>query len=465
MFKNKVVSDFINYFFSDLFVKGFLFISLPLLSNIMPPSEYGKLSLVNSAIMILFVFMGLNLQNAISNKFMKDSSHFGEYLFSNLCIIVPIQAVILVTSPFYADFLGNLFGLSSIDIQWVLFISVLLTIFYIYTIYLQASRQSKKYAFYNISSKLLEIILIFVFALCLKDNQYLSKIYSQIIVTGALLLLVSKEIYKLLVFRFDFSYVRNALLFSLPLIPHVLSNSLLTQVDRFIINDVIGLSAAGIYSFAYNLAMAVIVVILAWNSSWQPKLYQLLNDQNYESIIKTTKRTTILISFVAMASILFSKEMVMFLAAKEYYEAAEIVPIIIIGNSLTYVYLTYANFVFYQRKTFSLSVATFFALTINFGLNTLLIPKFGIVAAAWTTVISYIFLCLCYLTVSKISFKESPIGLTLMFQLLTVTTLSYIMTVFIDSHIDMILAIVVKIMIVMSALSLMYFRRNQLLFS
>ncbi|WP_186377474.1 lipopolysaccharide biosynthesis protein, partial [Yersinia rochesterensis] len=176
---------------------------------------------------------------------------------------------------------------------------------------------------------------------------------------------VSMILWKLSRGKFNFIYLKEALIFSLPLIVHVLSNSLLSQADRLIINKIMGTYSAGIYSFAYNLGMCVIVVITAWNSSWQPQLYKLINIRDDEAIKKATYASTVLIFLICALSMLFSKEMVVFLASDKYYDSIPILPLIIIGNSLIHIYLVYVNFIFYKKKTVIISCATLGALGIN----------------------------------------------------------------------------------------------------
>lgn len=403
--KNKTINDFLHYLFSDFFVKGFLFITLPLLSRIMSPSEYGKLSLVNSSISILFVFLSFNLQNAVSNRYMRDLNGFGSYLFSNLLLLIPLQVLVVSFSPFFLSYLSPLFGVTNKDLFFIFLICSLLSIFYIYTSYLQAAKLSREFSYLNICSKVAEIVVLFLFALYMTEDQYLSKIYAQLIITIVLLIYIAPRIYMLLVFDFNPSYIKDALLFSIPLVPHVLANSLLSQVDRFLINEKMGVASSGVYSFSYNLAMAIVVVIMAWNSSWQPRLYKLLKDDNNTKVSTICKSSSVIMIFFSSIAILFSQEMVVLFASPDYYESIRIIPIIIIGNALIHIYLTYANFVFYEKKTIYISLATGIALAANIGLNLLFIPKYGIEGAAWATVIAYILLCLAHYMISTYVLK------------------------------------------------------------
>ncbi|CNH13117.1 oligosaccharide flippase family protein [Yersinia pekkanenii] len=402
--KSKTLTDFFNYALGDVFVKGFLFISLPLLSRLLDPIQYGYLSLINTATIILYVFISLNLQNAITNRYMITNENFDSYLLSILYFIIPFQTILLILEPLYRIPVSSFLGVNEKDFFSILLICVMLSYIYIYTCYLQASRQSKRYVIFNIIAKISEITLIFVFAYFLTSNKYMSKIYAQMIVNIILIVYVLRVLWKLSRGEFKFLYLKEALIFSLPLIVHVLSNSLLAQADRLIINKLMGIYSAGIYSFAYNLGMCVIVVIMAWNSSWQPKLYKLINSKDNDLIKRATYASTVLMFLVCAITMLLSKEMVIFLSGEKYYDSVPILPLIIIGNSLIHMYLVYVNFVFYKKKTMIISSATLGALAINIVLNYYLIPIFGIAGSAWATVIAYFFLAaLHYVTATFIT--------------------------------------------------------------
>lgn len=425
MKKNNTLRNFFNYFIGDLFVKGFLFISLPLLSNILSPAEYGKLSLINSAIMILYVFISFNLQNAVINQYMKQKNDFDIYLGSIIIFLLPAQTVFLSLYPFYGSILSALLQISEDDLFWVIIICIQLSYIYIYTSYLQASQQSSKFVRINIISKVSEIILIFLFAMALTNNKYLSKIISQLIINIILLIYLAPLIKKIISFKLNKTYLKYSLFFSVPLIIHVTSNTLLSQADRLIINKFLGEYSAGIYSFSYNIGMAIIVIIMAWNASWQPKLYNLLNEGNLIKIKSNIKNATIII-FIASSSFIFiSYEFIYLLSSKDYLSSTKIVPIVIIGNSLIHIYLSYVNFVFYHRKSILISFATLTSLLFNILLNYVLIPIMGIEGAAWATVVAYIILSLLHYLNSRIIMKECIIPLSFLVYYFVGLILSY----------------------------------------
>ncbi|WP_421356317.1 oligosaccharide flippase family protein [Pseudocitrobacter faecalis] len=446
----KNIKNFFNYALGDLFVKGILFISLPLLTRVMSPEQYGKLSILNTAILILYVLTSLNLQSAILNRYMKDKNGFSIYLSTCVIFLIPFHILLLLLTPIYAAPLSELLGFSPADFNFVLIICIMLSYIFIYTSYLQGAEKGAEYAKINVINKIGELALIFIFALYLSSDQYLSKIYAQLIITVPLLIYSFYKLRRFMVLRFNMDELKSALLFSVPLIIHVLSNSLLSQVDRIIINNTLGSGSAGIYSFSYNLGMCVIVLIMAWNSSWQPKLYQLINDRDSESIKKIQQASTLIFFIITSSCILFSKEMVLIMSSEEYYSGIYIVPLIIMGNALIHIYLMYVNFVFFEKKTLLISATTFIALAVNIAANYVLIPLYGIMGSAIATVIAYLFLCICHFISAKyiISlFDSSLINIKILFLFFAGMLIAYSLSLILDD-LEWYKALIIKVMCV-----------------
>ncbi|EHY8868605.1 polysaccharide biosynthesis C-terminal domain-containing protein, partial [Vibrio parahaemolyticus] len=189
------------------------------------------------------------------------------------------------------------------------------------------------------------------------------------------------------------SHVKSAFLFAIPLIPHVVTNSMLAQVDRLLINKFLGPSDTGVYSFAYNISICIVVFIMAWNSSWQPKLYKLIETGSQVEAKKVILKSTCYLLLVTVGLMVFSYEISNIISANDYANSSKVLLLLIMGNSLIHVYLSYANYIFYSKKTIFISISTTVSLVLNIALNYFWIPFFGIEGAAWATVLSYATLC------------------------------------------------------------------------
>ena len=65
------------------------------------------------------------------------------------------------------------------------------------------------------------------------------------------------------IFNFNYQQIKEALKFSLPLVPASMA-FILGYMDRFILQQYVSLKDMGIYSIAYTLGFAVNVVISGW---------------------------------------------------------------------------------------------------------------------------------------------------------------------------------------------------------
>lgn len=67
---------------------------------------------------------------------------------------------------------------------------------------------------------------------------------------------------------------KYALHYNIPLIPHYLSQQVLNQADRLMINRMCGSAQTAIYTVAYQIAMVLNIVTTAIESSFTPWAYQ-----------------------------------------------------------------------------------------------------------------------------------------------------------------------------------------------
>ena len=99
--------------------------------------------------------------------------------------------------------------------------------------------------------------------------------------------------------------------------------------------------------------------------------------------------------------IIVSPEILKILASKSYWEGIKLIPIIIVANFLFFAYNIYSNLEHYYKKSNQITALTILAAVLNLVLNYIFIPKFGYVAAAFTTAISYFVIFILHSIYSK----------------------------------------------------------------
>lgn len=200
---------------------------------------------------------------------------------------------------------------------------------------------------------------------------------------------------------------KETLNFSLPLIPHYLSQVILGQFDRIMINYYWGASKAGIYSLAYQVGLVMSILTSGINSAFTPWTYQQIKEKNYIGIKNVTNILFVFFLVVAAAITLVAPEIIGIIGSSEYREAMWAIPPVMMSSFVMFAYCAFGTILFYYEDTKRASIATTVGAVLNVILNGIFIPIMGYIAAGYTTLASYLLiLCLYYLFMKKCCIRE-----------------------------------------------------------
>jgi O-antigen/teichoic acid export membrane protein len=190
--------------------------------------------------------------------------------------------------------------------------------------------------------------------------------------------------------RFHWTEIRAAWRYAAPVFPHALFTWGLTFSDRLILERYVSLSALGVYGVGYSLASPLSFVALGVVNAWLPSYFRNAKRGDAAGGFRRVATTMcLLLAGLGTAIFLFAPEGVALVASADYLGAIDIVRIVTLGLALFGVYQALLLPLFFRKMPGLVSGVTAAALAVNVGLNLLLIPRFGITAAAWTTVAAY----------------------------------------------------------------------------
>lgn len=183
-----------------------------------------------------------------------------------------------------------------------------------------------------------------------------------------------------------------ALAFSLPLVPHTLAGWALEMSDRAILARLLPLHDVGVYSLGYQLGAAMGLVTTAFNAAWVPFLFSTLKDEGEKAHPKLARVVTyyaIALCFIGLGWSLLTEHTVTLIAGPEFRDAYRITPWVVGGYVFAGFYLIPTNLLFWRRRTQVIPLVTLAAGAVNVGLNLWLVPRYGAIAAAWSTLVAY----------------------------------------------------------------------------
>lgn len=418
-----------RYLSSNLILKLLTLISVPILTRLLTPADYGVLALFNTAFTILAIIIGLNIQSAVYRYYFEDKKDFSNFLGSNLSFLVIISGVWLVIGILISNAIAPIFQLSSNLFILAILVSICNVFVGLYLNNIMMKKDSKHY--FNITTiktvalTALTILLVYLAT----EQKYMGGIIALLLVSILFAAYCGLKLFKEAKLKFEFRHIKYSLLFSIPLLPQGLSGVVLSFFDRVIIGQLTNLTDVGLYDFAYKVGMIQLMVVSSVTAAWTPTFYEYLNNKQTGKIVALVKKQAKVVFILALALILFSREIVQILASPEYYSALDIVPFIVFAYVFFFLYIIYSAYTFYRKKTLIYSVGAVISAGLNITLNYLLIPIYGYKIAAVTTLISYALLFFLHFFANKYILKEEVLDLKT-FKLLipiTVIILSYLL--------------------------------------
>ena len=189
--------------------------------------------------------------------------------------------------------------------------------------------------------------------------------------------------------KFKTKYVKTTLAFTIPIIPHLLSQMVLTQCDLVMISYFCGSSKSGIYSMGHTVGFLALTVMSQIMASWPPWVYRRMEDKVFKTIFDNSKLIVLVGAYISIGLLTISTELIKIFLTDVYSPCIYIVPTLVVAMFFQFIYIFVYDFQFFNKKAKSIAASSIVAAIFNLITNYIFIPKFGFLAAGFTTLASY----------------------------------------------------------------------------
>ncbi len=387
------------------------FLLVPLYTNVFIESDYGVVSNIYFFIAIMNVVFIYGMDSA----FLKYSSkikigdkkdNFSTPYISVIIVGIILVATILLTKSKLAVILGvpaNFIYLLNYA-ALILFIDVLAVIPFIK---LRLERKAKKFAAFKIINISVSLILNLYLILVLKFGIE-AILIANLIASILTYLLLFPSVIKNLRFKINIELLKSLLKFGLPYFPAGLGAMLIQGVDRPILGHLTDLSTVGVYSANYKLGIFMMLFVSMFQFAWQPFFLQNEDEKNAKDIFSKVFTYFALVgSFVLVTISIFISDIVKFnisgysIIGSNYWGGLNIVPIILLGYLFYGFYIVFTAGIYIKEKSIYIPFITLGGALINILSNYILIPIYGMIGAALSTLVSYLFMAAALLIVTQ----------------------------------------------------------------
>lgn len=365
-------------------------ITTPIFTRIMTTEQYGQFTVYNSWMQTFAVLTTLRLNWGVFSKGMSKYKHDRDGYTSTMQTVT-----FLLTLAWFLVYLVFREPINSLtELPTFLMVAMFAEMAVTPAIDFWTTRQRFDYVYKPVVFRtmlmvVLNTVLGVIAVLLTKEKGY-ARIMTYValdIAFGVVLFGYNLKKGKTL---FRWEYAKFAVAFNLPLLLHYCSQQVLDQFGKIMVQKFAGIATAGIYGVAYNMGMLMKIITQNMNSGLVPWQYEQLEKQEYRQLDDVLFMVYGFVGACALALSLFAPEVVLILSSRTYYEAVYAIPPLAIGVFFMFMYTTFANVEFYLEKNkFSMYISLSVAM-LNIALNYVLIQRFGFLAAAYVSLISYI---------------------------------------------------------------------------
>ncbi len=369
---------------------------LPVYTRFLSKADYGILEIIDSARYLLVHILLVGFMPAMT-KFYKeaDSENTQKDVISTSLWCIFCSALIWAICLYWFDkpsaraLLGGVEFVAYIDLGiTLLFIQVVLTTGnnYLYI-------RKKSTLFLAISlSRLGMNIAVNLYCLMVLRLGAKGMLYGELFSTGIIGILLVAYLMKQNGVHFRVKLLGRMLKFGLPFVPNMLSAVLMHRVDRYLLQKFTSLSAVGIYGLGYRFPFMLNSLLLdSFGRIWYSSvMYEVAKQKNSrETYAKVTTYFMTIYMICQYILIVMAPTVMRLFAAPEYFAAWVVVQIIGLGLCFYSIYTFLVIGAYIKSKTWYLPISYLLSACINIVLNWYFLPRYGYVAAAWNTAITY----------------------------------------------------------------------------
>ena len=405
-----LTKDMIRYLPAQIIPALVGIISIPIITRLFSPEEYGNYVLVMSTVILFSTIVGWlsmsiirfypayerdNKLNEFYNSIIKLT------IVSILILSLAFSIVLLFTKPYIKTILYSLI--------WVgILVFIFISFFNVLQHFLRAKRQINYYSSFiiwkSITSIIFGILLVIIFHFSINGLLWGSIISLLIIIP----FLWKKAVDKIPLNwkEISITLTKEMAKYSFPLVLGNLAAWVLSLSDRYILEFFRGSQEVGIYSASYAISeksiMLLATLFMLASGPISINIWEKEGKKKSQEFVSKLTRYYLIICFPAMIGLsVLARPVIRILTAPEYYEGYRIIPLVSLGAFFLGLQQRFQAGPIFYKKTNFIMYSIIASGLMNLGLNFLLVPKYGHVAAAITTLVSYVFLLLLMIVISR----------------------------------------------------------------
>ncbi len=391
------LENFLFYGGLSMLQKALPFITLPIITSLLPNSEsYGIGDMFNLLIFLGSALAILGMYDAIFREYFekKEDENYKKkvtstglgiviissiFIFSTIIIFKKIIVVYLFGNSTY----DNLIYLSALGI-------VIVTLNGIISIPTRMRNERKIFFFTGITFPLIGFIITYYFIKI--GYTYEALIYGFIFsnfISVIIFFILNRKDFEIKMF--DKKVAKELLKIGLPLLPTFIIYWVFNSLDKIMIAKMINVSELGIYSVGSKVASVSQLVYTAFTGGWSYFAFSTMKDTDQVGINSKVFEYLGVISFVLFIVVQpFTNIVFKMFFEGSYIKGKEVFAYLFLSPLILMLFQIISNQMIIMKKSYLSTFSLSLGLVLNIILNYTLIKSHGIRGAAFSTLLSYV---------------------------------------------------------------------------
>lgn len=265
----------IGYTIGNILIKGLSFITLPIFTRLMTTADYGIYTTYIAYESILTIIISLGLHASVKNANIDYPGKIDNYVSTISLLPIFFCCILLLAIMPFRRSLSVTLGLDTFLLSMMLVQACASAILTLYNCRIGLDYSYKAFIgisiFNTVGNVITSLVLILLF---FKETAYYGRILGTFIPITLISIYILTLFYKKASPQRNVEYIKYGLKYSLPLIPHGVSQLILAQFGKIIIQNRIGNSEAGLYGFAYTIALIPQIIVQSVGMAWGPWFFE-----------------------------------------------------------------------------------------------------------------------------------------------------------------------------------------------
>lgn len=395
---NSLFKKFMEFGMGSIIVLILGFISSPIITRLISPEEFGKMSMFNTLTSIISILAILGMDQSFVRFFYEENEQDrGKLLIQSIklpLLITFAVMIVIYSNRFYVS--NFIIGEYSNTLIYLLLIQILGLVMSRFSLLaIRMAQKGKLYSILQVIGKLSYIFL--VISIFLINGNYYSTIIYALILSNIIVVILSIFLQKDLWIdgiknKTNLNTSINELVkYGYPLVFTMIITWLFQSIDKISINMISGYKELGIYSSAFTIVALLNNLQGMFSTFWVPVAFEKYkNNSNDKLFFRNIHRIVSFTFLIISVFIILFKDIIILLLGEKYRQASFIMPFLVFSPIMyTVSETTVLGINFFKKPALHIYIAVSSCVTNIIG-NTILVPIIGAKGAAISTGISYI---------------------------------------------------------------------------